>query len=137
MATIDDFYNIEMKIGKILSAEKVAGSEKLLRLMVDFGPLVVPSLELTGAARSEEDVPGDPKEIEKEERDIRQILSGIAKYYAPEELIGILCPFVTNLPPRQMMGLESNGMILAVKTEDGGAVVLRPEKTVSPGCKLS
>jgi len=108
MATIDDFKNIEMKVGKILSALPVEGSEKLLKLSVDFGE-------------------GEP----------RQILSGIAKYYAPEALVGKLCPFVTNLPPRAMMGLESNGMILAVKTEDGGAVLLHPEKDVNAGSPLS
>jgi methionyl-tRNA synthetase len=109
MATIDDFKNIEMKVGKILSAVPVEGSEKLLKLSVDFG----------------------------EEGGPRQILSGIAKYYAPETLVGKLCPFVTNLPPRAMMGLDSNGMILAVKTVDGGAVLLHPEKDVEPGSGLS
>lgn len=108
MPTIDDFKNIEMKVGRILSAEPVAGSEKLLRLAVDFGE-------------------GEP----------RQILSGIAKYYTPDALIGKLCPFVTNLPPRAMMGMESDGMILAVKTADGGAVLLHPEKEVPPGSSLS
>lgn len=108
MASIDDFKNIEMKIGKIVSAARIEGSEKLLRLMVDFAE-------------------GEP----------RQILSGIAKYYAPEDLVGKMCPFVTNLPPRTMMGMESNGMILAVKTEDGGAVMLYPEKEIAPGRPLS
>ena len=108
MATIDDFKNIEIKIGKIVSAAHIEGSEKLLKLLVDFG-----------------------------ESEPRQILSGIAKYYAPEDLVGKSCPFVTNLPPRAMMGLESNGMILAVKTEDGGAVLLHPDKEVSAGSMLS
>lgn len=108
MPTIDDFKNIEMVIGKILSAEPVPGSEKLLKLAVDFG-----------------------------EAEPRQILSGIAKYYTPESLVGKLCPFVTNLPPRTMMGLESHGMILAVKTEDGGAVLLNPDRSVAPGSPLS
>ena len=108
MATIDEFKNIEMRVGKILSAERVEKSDKLLRLSVDFN----------------EEAP-------------RVILSGIAEYYAPDDLVGKLCPFVTNLPPRSMMGLESNGMILAVKTDDGGAVLLHPDKEVIPGNKLS
>lgn len=108
MCSIDDFRRIEMRVGKILSAEPIAGSEKLLRLSVDFG-----------------------------EAEPRQILSGIAKYYAPESLVGKLCPFVTNLPPRTMMGLVSNGMILAVKSDDGGAVLLSPDRDVAPGSPLS
>jgi methionyl-tRNA synthetase len=108
MATIDDFHKIEMKIGKILVAEYIEGADKLLRLEVDFG-----------------------------EEKPRQILSGIREYYAPEDLVGKHCPFVTNLEPRTLRGLESNGMILAVKTEDGGAVLLHPDKEVPPGRPLS
>ena len=108
MATVDDFHKIEMKIGTIMKAEFIEGADKLLRLEVDFG-----------------------------EGERRQILSGIREYYAPEELIGKQCPFVTNLEPRKLRGLESNGMILAVKTEEGGAVLLHPDKTISPGRPLS
>jgi methionyl-tRNA synthetase len=108
MATIDDFKAIEMKIGTILVAEYVEGADKLLRLEVDFG-----------------------------EEKPRQILSGIREYYQPEQLIGKRCPFVTNLEPRTLRGLESNGMILAVKTSDGGAVLLHPDKEVLPGSPLS
>jgi len=82
--TIDDFARIEMKIGRILSAEKIEESPKLLKLSVDFG-----------------------------EEKPRQVLSGIAKFITPEELVGKLCPFVTNLPPRLMLGQESQAMILA------------------------
>lgn len=108
MATIDDFKAIEMKIGTILVAEYVEGADKLLRLEVDFG-----------------------------EEKPRQILSGIREYYQPEQLIGKRCPFVTNLEPRTLRGLESNGMILAVKTADGGAVLLHPDKEVDSGSPLS
>ncbi len=80
----DDFKKVQIKVGEILSAEPVEGSEKLLKLKVKFG---------------------------EEER---QILSGIAKFVSSEELVGKKVPFVTNLKPRSMMGLESNGMILAV-----------------------
>ena len=106
MATIDEFKQIEMKIGTIISAEKVENADKLLRLMVDFN----------------EDAP-------------RQILSGIAEFYVPEELVGKQCPFVTNLEPRTIRGLESNGMILAVGIE-GRAVLLHPDRLVDSGSGL-
>ncbi|MEI6058863.1 MAG: Holliday junction resolvase RuvX, partial [archaeon] len=82
--TIDDFIKVEIKIGQIVSAEKVEGSDKLLKLAVDFG-----------------------------EENQRQVLSGIAKYVELQEIIGKKFPFVTNLAPRKMMGMESQAMILA------------------------
>lgn len=85
MINIDDFKKVEIRAGKILSAEKVEGSEKLLKLSVDFG----------------EEAP-------------RQILSGIAKHISPEILIGKTVGFVANLEPREIMGLRSEAMIMAV-----------------------
>lgn len=82
--TIDDFHKVEIRVGEILSAEPIEGSDKLLKLKVNFG--------------NEE----------------RQVLSGIKAYVGPEALVGKRFPFVTNLPPRTMMGLESQAMILAV-----------------------
>lgn len=82
--SIDDFAKVEMRVGEILSAEPVEGSEKLLKLRVNFG--------------TEE----------------RQVLSGIAKYVDAATLPGKKYAFATNLEPRQMMGLESQAMILAV-----------------------
>ena len=103
MITIDDFAKVEIRIGKILSAEGVEGSDKLLRLMVDLG-----------------------------EAAPRQILSGIAKAVpAPETLVGTLVPIVTNLLPRQMMGMESQGMMLCA--DDGAPVLLHPARDVLPG----
>lgn len=83
----DDWKKVEIKVGKILTVEKIEKSEKLLKLSVDFA-------ESTGP---------------------RQIISGIAKYF-PEvtALINKKCAFVTNLEPKPLMGMESNGMILAV-----------------------
>lgn len=82
--SIDDFTKVEIRIGEIVSAEPIVGSDKLLKLRVNFG--------------NEE----------------RQVLSGIAAYFPePHVLVGKKCPFVTNLPPRVMMGLESQAMILA------------------------
>ncbi len=107
MISIDQFKAVEAKIGTILSAEKVENADKLLRLSVDFG----------------------------EEGGPRQILSGIAQYYSPESLVGKQCPFITNLEPRTIRGLESHGMILAGGLEDG-VVLLHPDKTVPSGTGL-
>jgi methionyl-tRNA synthetase len=89
MITIDDFKKVEIRAGKILSAEAVEGSEKLLKLSVDFN-----------------------------EENPRQILSGIAKHISPEELVGTTCAFVTNLEPREIMSLKSEAMIMAVSGDN-------------------
>ncbi len=129
MSTIDEFKKIEMRIGTILSAEYIEGADKLLKLSVDFGPKARTILP--------EGVEVSEPEGVQEERDVRQILSGIREYYSPEQLVGKECPFVTNLEPRTLRGLVSHGMILAVKTKDGAAVILHPEKPVDPGAMLS
>ena len=104
--TIDEFQKMDLRVGKVLSAERVEGSEKLLKLSVDIG---------------------EP----------RQILSGIAKSYAPEDLVGRMVVIIANLDPRMMMGMESQGMILAAHGENGEPVVLTVEKEVLPGSKIS
>lgn len=100
MISIDDFKKIEIRTGKILSAEKVEGSEKLLKLSVDFGGVLSetssPSHEKAGFGG------------------VKQVISGIAKYISPEDLVGTVCAFVTNLEPREIMGLKSEAMIMAV-----------------------
>ena len=97
--TIDDFAKVEMKVGKILSAEPITGSDKLLKLSVDFA-----------------------------EAAPRTILSGIARYFPDTEaLVGKKVAFVTNLEPRKMMGLESNGMIMAVSDAENFALMEVPE----------
>lgn len=105
MITFDDFAKLEIKVGKVLSAEKVEGADKLLKLQVDFS--------------SEQ----------------RQIVSGIAEYYSPEQLIGKEFPFIVNLEPRTIRGVESQGMIMAVDSENG-IVLLNPDKPVPPGSKI-
>lgn len=95
MISIDDFKKVEIRAGKILSAEPVEGSEKLLKLSVDFGPASAEALADKG-------------------RETRQVLSGIAKYIKPEDLTGTICAFVTNLEPREIMGMKSEAMIMAV-----------------------
>ena len=136
MATIDEFHNIEMKIGRILTAEYVEGADKLLRLSVDFGPRQKPAIETTVQTESHEDEPGSEDEFAPKDRDIRQILSGIREYYKPEDLVGKSCPFVTNLPPRTLRGFESNGMILAVGLSEGGVALLHPDRDTPPGSTL-
>ncbi len=97
--SIDDFAKVEMKVGKILLVVPVDGSEKLLKLSVDFN-----------------------------ESEPRQILSGIRKYFPDiQALVGKKVAFVTNLEPRKMMGLESNGMIIAVNDGDNFALMEIPD----------
>lgn len=101
----DDFQKLDIKMGKILSVEKVEGSEKLLRILFDVG-----------------------------EEQPRQILSGIAKWFNPEELIGKIVPAIVNLEPRKMMGLESQGMILmADDVVSDSVALLHPHKEVPNG----
>ena len=92
--TIDDFAKVEMRVGEIKVAEKVKGADKLLRMEVDIGT------------------------------EIRQIVAGIAKAYEPEKLVGRKVVIVTNLQPRKLRGLESNGMIVAASLGDDGQPVL-------------
>ncbi|GAB3905520.1 methionine--tRNA ligase [Larkinella knui] len=103
----DDFAKMDIRIGTILEAERVPKSDKLLKLKVDDG---------TG---------------------VRQILSGIAKHFAPEDLIGKQVTFLANLAPRKMMGLESQGMILMAEDRDGSLSLLGPDKAVWNGGAVS
>lgn len=105
MATIDDFSKLEFKVGTVLEASDIEGSERLLKLIVDLG----------------EDEP-------------RQILSGIKEWYAPEDLVDKQFVFIANLEPRMMMGLESQGMILAADGEK--PVPLIPQEHVPSGSKI-
>lgn len=118
--SIDDFAKVEIRAGKILSAEPVEGSEKLLKLSVDFG-LATPELQTEAGSDSAEGSVA-PK----------QVLSGIAKYVKPEELVGVTCAFVTNLEPREMMGLKSEAMIMAASGE-GFFSLLKFGDDVPPG----
>ena len=109
MVNYDDFSKIELKTAKVLEASRVEGSEKLLKLILDAG--------------------------DKDEAGIlinRQVIAGIGKSYEPENLVGKQIVIVANLESRQLMGLESNGMILAASDENG-IVVLVPDKEMMPG----
>jgi len=153
--SFDEFKKVEVTVGKILTAEKVPDTDKLLRLQVDFGNNTnlrtedtkvrtedlttpdVPSLEQEGR----QDTPLDPPSKEEggqtlSARDIRQIISGIAAYFPdPQSLVGRKCMFVTNLEPRVIKGLESNGMLFAVSTEDGKFSLLEPSPEIPEGTK--
>jgi methionyl-tRNA synthetase len=109
----DDFAKVEIKAGKILSAEKIPDTDKLLKLSVDFG----------------ESVP-------------RQIVSGISLYFPDTNtLVGKTCMFVTNLEPRMIRGFESNGMLFALSTSPtpenpgGSFSLLEPNPTIPVGTK--
>ncbi|MGH9714337.1 MAG: methionine--tRNA ligase [Candidatus Acidiferrales bacterium] len=104
---IEDFVKVEMRVGIVKSAEKVAGADKLLKVMVDIGD------------------------------EVRQVLAGIAQYYTPEELVGRKVVVVANLAPRKMRGLESNGMIVAASVGPEGRPVLATfAEDVPAGAKL-
>lgn len=105
LISIDQFVKVQLKVGQILEAEKVEKSEKLLKLKVDLG----------------------------EERGPRQILSGIAKYYQPETLIGRKIVVVANLKPAKLMGQLSEGMLLAASDNDGNLELLSPGTVVPAG----
>jgi methionyl-tRNA synthetase len=91
---IEDFAKVEMRVGQIQTAERIAGADKLLKLTVDIGT------------------------------EVRQICAGIAQYYEPEKLIGRKVAVVTNLAPRKLRGVESNGMIVAASVGPEGRPVL-------------
>jgi methionine--tRNA ligase beta chain len=110
--TLEEFQKADLRVGKILAADRVDGSEKLLKLQLDLGAGV-------GGLGN------------------RQIVSGIAKQYAPEDLIGKQVVVIANLDPRTMMGLESQGMLLAAHGENGVPVVVVPHTDVPPGSKIA
>jgi methionine--tRNA ligase beta chain len=103
--TFDEFKKIEIRIGKVISCEKVEDADKLLKLEVDF------------------------KDFK------RQILSAIAQSYAPEELVGRKFPFIVNLAPRVIRGLESQGMILAMDAGEK-TILLEPTDEIEEGTEV-
>ncbi|MGE0461241.1 MAG: methionine--tRNA ligase subunit beta, partial [Vicinamibacterales bacterium] len=104
--TIDDFMKVQLKVAKILEASNVPKSKKLVQLKVDVG-----------------------------EAEPRTILAGIAESYQPEQLVGRTIVVVANLKPAKLMGIESNGMVLAASPEGGGALLLNAEPAV-PGTRV-
>lgn len=104
--TFEDFKKVEIRIGKILSAEKVENADKLLKLQVDFGEL------------------GQ-----------RQIVSGIAESFSVEELLGKKLPFIINLEYRKFKGEESQGMLMAIDADEK-TVLLEPLEDVKEGTEV-
>lgn len=105
--SIDDFGKVEMRVGQVIAAERIPNATKLLKLQVDIGT------------------------------EIRQVCAGIAEYYAPEKLVGMKVVVVTNLAPRKLRGVESNGMIVAASVgEEGRPVLPTFAEDVPNGAKL-
>ncbi len=121
MVNFEDFQKLDLRIAKILKAERVGGSEKLLKLEIDLGK--DPS---TGSGQDPSTGSGQAK---------RQLIAGIAKFYQPGELKGKEIVVVVNLEPRILMGLESQGMLLAAD-DNGRPVILIPDKEIPPGTKV-
>lgn len=130
MITYDEFKKVEIRAGKILSAEKIPETDKLLKLSVDFG-----EYEET---KSSVETDGVVSEIINKISKPRQIVSGISGYFPdPQVLVGKTCMFVTNLEPRTIRGFESNGMLFAVSTPEGGFSLLEPNQSIPPGTKAA
>lgn len=102
----EEFSKIKLRIVEIVSAERIENSDKLLKLEVNLG------------------------------REKRQIIAGIGKAYEPEALIGKKIIIVANLEPRKLMGLESQGMLLAASNEAQGPVLLIPDGQIDPGAEV-
>ena len=102
----DTFMKADLRVGTVLECERVPKDDKLLRFLIDDG-------------------------MEK-----RTIVSGIAKYYNPEDLVGKQVCFIANLPPRKLRGIVSQGMILSAEDRDGRLVVMGPTAPVAPGCQV-
>lgn len=160
MVTIDDFAKLEFKVGTVISAEEIEGSDRLLKLQVDFGPKVLveennesdTSSEILQSVQDDNGTDAESAEViqnedntievtdtvepvEENPNEIRQILSGIKQWYKPEDLVGKQFVFITNLAPRKMMGLESQGMIMAAEGEDRPAPLM-PSERVPNGSKI-
>jgi methionyl-tRNA synthetase len=104
--TIEDFLKVELRVAKILEAERVPSSKRLIKMLVDVGS----------------------------ER--RTIVAGIAEAYTPEALVGRSIVLVANLKPAKVMGIESNGMLLAASPDSGIPTIVTFEKDPQPGTRV-
>ncbi len=104
LIAIEDFKKIELKVGTVTLAEEVVGSDKLIRLEINLG-----------------------------EEKPRQVLTGLKAWYTPADFMGKQVVIISNLQPRMMMGVESQGMLLAVDGSDGKPVLLQPTSEVEVG----
>ncbi len=105
--SFEEFSRIDLRVGYVKEVERVKGSKKLLKLIVDLGEL------------------GD-----------RQLIAGLGAWYEPEDLKGKYIIVVANLKPKRIFGLVSQGMLLAAEDENGVPVILTVEKPVPPGSKI-
>ncbi len=104
--SIEDFAKVQLKIARVLEAEKIEKSNKLLKLQIDLGG------------------------------ETRQIVAGIARKYKPEDLVGRLIVVVANLKPAKLMGVQSNGMLLAASGDDGEPFILTPDSGAKEGFRV-
>ncbi len=102
----DDFAKLDIRVGTIVAAEMVPDTDKLIKCTIDFGDFGT-----------------------------RTIVSGVAQWKKPEDLVGRQCPYIVNLAPRVLRGVESQGMLLALSDESGLAL-LHPERAVVPGAPI-
>src|SRR3989338_379109 len=105
MSSFEDFKKLDLKVGRVVEAARVEGSEKLLKLTVDIGA------------------------------EQRQVIAGVGLVYSPEDMANRDIVVVANLEPRMLMGLESQGMLLAADGENG-PVLLMPDREVPPGSRV-
>ncbi len=106
MLTIDEFSRVELRVATVLSAEAHPNADRLVVLKIDLGT------------------------------EQRQLVAGIRKHYAPEELVGKRIVIVANLQPATLRGIESQGMLLAASDEEGNLSLVTPEKPVAVGAKV-
>lgn len=104
--SFEEFMKLDLRVGKVVEAQQIAGSRNLVRMLVDFG-------------------------VEK-----RQSVAGLLRWYRPEEIVGRKFAFILNLERKKFMGVESQCMIFAAEDKDGNVVLLVPEKDVEPGSKI-
>lgn len=103
--SIEEFHKLDIRVGRVVECEKVEKSRNLLKIIVDLG----------------------------EEK--KQIISSISNYYTPEEMMGKQLIILNNLEPAKFMGLESQGMLLAVE-DDNGVSLLKPDREMVPGTRV-
>lgn len=101
-----EFMRLDMRVGEVVEAERIAGSRNLIRMVVDFG-------------------------VEK-----RQSVAGLLRWYKPEELVGRKFAFILNLQRKKFMGVESQCMIFAAEDTKGNVVLIEPEKDVEVGSRI-
>lgn len=104
--SFEEFQKIDIRTGKIINATQISGSKNLIKISVDFGDIK------------------------------KQSVSGLLRWYKPEELVNKMGVFVLNLKSRKVMGIESQCMILAAEDSKGDVVILQPEREIETGSKI-